>query len=67
MQAPSLCAIGGTSRRLLRPGRAGDDITLQELHPVHDRTECVRPVPGGAAVRSNHQASDERTEGPIED
>lgn len=62
----SLCPAGGASGGLLRPGRAGDDITLQELHPAHDRPERVRPLPGGAAVRSDHQAGDERTEGPVE-
>lgn len=60
------CPAGGASRGLLRPGHAGDDVTLQELHPAHDRTERVRPLPGGAAVRSDHQAGDERTEGPVE-
>lgn len=62
----SLCPAGGASGGLLRPGRAGDDITFQELHPAHDCPERVRPLPGGAAVRSDHQAGDERTEGPVE-
>lgn len=58
---------GGAGGGLLGPGRAGDDVALQELHPADDRAERVRALPGGAAVRSHHQASDERTEGPVED
>lgn len=58
---------GGASRRLLGPRRAGDNLAIQKLHPAHDRTERVWLLPGRAAVWSHHQASDERTEEPIED
>lgn len=67
LSSPSIRPAGGTGRGLLGPGRAGDDVALQELHPADDGTECVRPLPGGAAVRPHHQAGDERTEGPVED
>lgn len=46
--------IGGASRGLLRPSSAGDDVTIQKLHPADDCSECVHPLPGGAAVRSFH-------------
>ena len=58
---------GGAGRRLLGPGRSSDDIALQELHPAHDCAERLHPLPGGAAVRSDHEASDKRTERPVED
>lgn len=63
----SIRPAGGAGRGLLGPGRAGDDVALQELHPADDGAECVRPLPGGAAVRPHHQAGDERTKGPVED
>lgn len=63
----SIRPAGGAGRGLLGPGRAGDDVALKELHPADDGAECVRPLPGGAAVRPHHQAGDERTEGPVED
>lgn len=67
LTSPSIRPAGGTGRGLLGPGRAGDDVALQELHPANDGAECVCSLPGGAAVRPHHQAGDERTEGPVED
>lgn len=62
----SVWPAGGASRGLLRPGRAGDDLPIQELHPAGDHAQRVRALPGRADLRPPHQAGDERTEGPVE-
>lgn len=62
----SVWPAGGAGGRLLGPGRAGDDVPVQELHPAGDGAQRVRALPGGAAVRTPHQARDQRTEGPVE-
>ena len=57
---------GGAGGGLLRPGRAGDDIPVQELHPAGDGAQRVRALPGRAGLRPPHQTRDQRTEGPVE-
>lgn len=62
----SVWPAGGASRGLLRPGRTGDDLPIQELHPAGDHAQRVRALPGRSDLRPPHQAGDERTEGPVE-
>lgn len=57
---------GGPGRRLLRPGHAGDDLTLQDLHPGYDWPERVHSLPVWPDVWPHHQAINAGAEGQVE-
>lgn len=56
---------GGASWGILRPGRTGDDITVQELHPHCDWYGCGPALPGWDVLWQIHKTSDSGAEGQV--
>ena len=57
---------GGSCWWFLRPGHAGDDITIQELHPDCDWCRRGAALPDGFALRKVHQTCHSGAEGQVD-
>ena len=62
----SLLTPGGSSWGFFRPGHAGDDITVQELHLDCDCCRCGPALLSGDALRKVHQTSHSRAQGQVD-
>lgn len=57
---------GGSCWWFLRPGHAGDDITIQELHPDCDWCRRGAALPDGPALWKVHQTCHSGAEGQVD-
>lgn len=57
---------GGSCWRFCRIGHAGDDLTIQELHPDRDRGRRGAAFPDGAVLWQIHQTCHSGAEGQVD-